>query len=96
MPLYFDHIIPSMGDWDYRPQLAAMGLPLFVIQGTDDLVPVEASRGWAAAARDGRFLGLDGAGHHPYLERPEEFFAAVRPFLDGLWPPEAERVLPEW
>lgn len=90
MPLYFDHIIPSMGDWDYRSRLAEMDLPFLVIQGTDDLVPVEASREWVAAAANARFLSIEGAGHHPYIERPAEFFAAVRTFLSGEWPREAE------
>lgn len=92
MPLYFNHIIPSMGDWDYRARLAEMELPFLVIQGTEDLVPVDASREWVAVARNGRFLPLEGAGHHPYLERPAEFFAAVRTFLDGKWPLEAEKI----
>lgn len=90
--LYFDHIIPKMGNWDFRPRLAELNAPVLVIQGTDDLVPVEASREWAAFAADARFLPIEGAGHHPYLERPQEFFAAADVFLQGTWPQGAEVV----
>ncbi|HKH49485.1 MAG TPA: alpha/beta hydrolase [Thermoanaerobaculia bacterium] len=92
VPLYFDHIIPKMGDWDFRPRLAALDVPVLVLQGTDDLVPVEASRAWAASAPDARFLAIEGAGHHPYIERPQEFLAAADAFLKGEWPQGSEVV----
>ncbi len=92
MPLYFRDIVPKMGRWDFRPQLSRLSAPLLVIQGTDDLVPVQASREWAAWAPDARFLPIEAAGHHPYLETPDEFFPAVEAFLEGHWPPAAEVV----
>jgi pimeloyl-ACP methyl ester carboxylesterase len=92
IPLYFEHIVPKMGEWDFRPRLAAVRRPVLVMQGTDDLVPLEASREWAAALPDARFLRLEGAGHHPYLERPKEFFPAAEAFLAGGWPEGAEVV----
>jgi len=92
MPLYFRHILPKMGSWDFRPRLAGLEPPLLVLQGTDDLVPIEASRDWAAHARQGRFLALEGAGHHPYIERPKLFFPAVESFLAGGWPEKSEIV----
>ncbi len=92
MTLYFDHIVPKMKAWDFRPRLAALQFPLLVVQGTDDLVPLGASRDWAAHGGNARFLRIAGAGHHPYLERPEEFFAAAETFLAGGWPASAEIV----
>lgn len=90
MRLYFRFIVPKMGPWDFRPRLGSLALPLLVIQGTDDLVPTEASRQWVAHAGNSRFLPIEGAGHHPYIERPVEFFAAARSFLAGAWPEAAE------
>lgn len=90
--VYFDHLLPNMGDWDYRPHLPGLRMPLLVVQGTDDLVPEEASREWAAYAPDARFLPIERAGHHPYLERPKELFPAVEAFLRGEWPQGAEVV----
>jgi pimeloyl-ACP methyl ester carboxylesterase len=92
MTLYFDHIVPRMKAWDFRPRLGALQCPLLVMQGTDDLVPIEASRDWAAHSGNARFLRIDGAGGHPYLERPREFFAAAATFLGGAWPRNAEIV----
>lgn len=92
MSLYFDHILPGMGDWDFRPRLAATRFPFLVVQGTDDLVPVEASQEWVSGRENARFLRIEGAGHHPYLERPRELFRAADTFLAGDWPREAERV----
>jgi pimeloyl-ACP methyl ester carboxylesterase len=80
----------------FRPYRAederALQFPLLVVQGTDDLVPLAASRDWAAHCGNARFLRIEGAGHHPYLERPEEFFAAATTFLGGAWPHNAEIV----
>jgi proline iminopeptidase len=92
MSVYFDHIIPKMMGWDFRPRLRGLKTPLLVMQGTDDLVPIEASRDWAAWAGNARFLRIDGSGHHPYIERPREFFPAAESFLKGEWPRGAEIV----
>lgn len=92
MPLYFDHIIPKMKAWDFRPRLSVFLNPVLVVQGTEDLVPVEASREWAEHCPDGRFLPIEGAGSHPYIERPREFFDAAATFLRGEWPQAAEVV----
>lgn len=92
MSLYFDHIIPKMDDWDFRPRLTALEMPVLVMQGTDDLVPLEASSEWAAYAPNAYLLRIEGAGHHPYLERPREFFPAADRFLQGGWPQGAEVV----
>jgi pimeloyl-ACP methyl ester carboxylesterase len=92
LTLYFEHIIPKMRDWDFRPHLQNLRMPVLVMQGTDDLVPVQASREWAESCLDSRFLKIEGAGHHPYLERPQEFFPAADGFLRGEWPQRSEVV----
>jgi pimeloyl-ACP methyl ester carboxylesterase len=92
MTLYFRHIIPKIKGWDFRQRLRELRQPLLVMQGTDDLVPEEASREWAAYAGDGRFLRIDGSGSHPYIERPQEFFRAAEAFFNGGWPQGAEAV----
>src|SRR5436305_2588668 len=42
LPLYFVHVIPKMGEWDFRPRLAALARPAPVMQGPDALLPIEA------------------------------------------------------
>ncbi|HEV2855880.1 MAG TPA: alpha/beta hydrolase [Thermoanaerobaculia bacterium] len=92
MKIYFQHIVPRMEDWDFRPRLAELAMPFLVMQGTDDLVPIEASREWASHAANARFLAIDGAGSHPYIERPKVFFPAADAFLKGEWPQGSETV----
>jgi len=92
LTVYFEHIIPKMRAWDFRPRLGALDQPVLVVQGTDDLVPVAASREWAEHCANSRFLLIEGAGHHPYIERPSEFFPAAGAFLKGGWPQGAEIV----
>ena len=92
LTVYFEHIIPKMRAWDFRPRLRNLDLPVLVMQGTEDLVPMAASREWAESCPNSRFLPLEGTGHHPYLERPQEFFSAADAFLKGGWPERAEVV----
>lgn len=92
LTLYFEHIIPKMRAWDFRPRLESLDLPVLVMQGTDDLVPLQASREWAESCPHSRFLRIEGAGAYPYLEKPQEFFPAADAFLKGGWPQRAEVV----
>ncbi len=82
----------SLGEYDWRASLRGVGAPLLVIHGSEDVIPVQYAREWAAAVSDGRLLLLDGIGHFSYVESPERFFAAVGAFLDGRWPAEAQTV----
>ena len=70
MSVYFSHIIPKMEGWDFRPRLAELRAPLLVMQGTDDLVPIEASREWAAHAADGALPRHRGRGLAPLHRAP--------------------------
>jgi proline iminopeptidase len=85
--------VQSLGDWDWRPALRAVTAPALVIHGTADFIPAESSRAWAAAFPNGRLLLLEASGHFPYLEAPEQFFAAADAFLDGRWPAGAEALI---
>lgn len=69
---------------DLRPALGAVDLPVLVIHGERDPVcPPGAGRALAAAIPGARLRELPGAGHAPFLSRPEAFAAALRPFLTG-------------
>lgn len=56
--------------------------PTLVIHGDlDPLVPVQNGRVLAQRIPDARFLLLEGCGHLPHLERPEQTAQAIREFL---------------
>jgi proline iminopeptidase len=70
----------SLDNYDLRPALATLALRAIVLQGKDDLIPLESSRTVA------RLLGaelhlLDRCGHVPYVEAHEEFVRLLDGFL---------------
>lgn len=67
---------------DLRPALAALSLPTLVVHGeADPICPAGAGRALAAAVPGARLALLPGAGHVPFLTRPDAFAAALAPFL---------------
>ncbi len=69
---------------DLRPTLAAVDLPTLVVHGERDPVcPSGAGRALAEAIPGARLSLLAGAGHAPFLSRPDALAASLLPFLDG-------------
>ncbi|MGH7560727.1 MAG: alpha/beta fold hydrolase [Gemmatimonadales bacterium] len=70
----------SLGDFDLRPDLARLRLPMTIVHGEDDPIPVataeELSRITAAS-----LARVPACGHVPYVEAPEAFVSALDPFL---------------
>lgn len=86
---YFGALLPSFGDYDWREDLRRLEVPRLVIHGREDGIPLAGARAWVAGFPSARLVELSPAGHFPFLEQPEAFFAAVTVFLDGGWPAEA-------
>ena len=82
----------SLGAWDWRESLRTVAAPVLMIHGTADPLPLEGAREWATTLPNARLLVLEGVGHFPYLEAPQEFFAAVEEFIGGGWPARAQVV----
>ncbi|MGD9710904.1 MAG: alpha/beta fold hydrolase [Thermomicrobiales bacterium] len=67
---------------DHRPFLASVTVPVLVINGeADRRAPVAVARAIHESIPGSRMEIIPGAGHLPYLERPEPFNAALRAFL---------------
>jgi pimeloyl-ACP methyl ester carboxylesterase len=61
------------------------GLPLLVVGGeADPLIPAQVGEALADASPNGRAEILEGCGHVPNLERPDEFNRILAGFLAGL------------
>lgn len=73
--------------YDWRPLLRALLRPTLVIHGERDALPYTAAEELAATLPAARLLPLAGAGHMPFWEAPEPFFAAVDAFLSDPDPP---------
>ena len=77
----------SLGDFDLIRDFEGIKIPLIVIHGRDDPIPL-ASTVEAARALGTNLVVLDECGHVPYVEQPQRLFAALDPFLDETNPPE--------
>ncbi|MGH6690252.1 MAG: alpha/beta fold hydrolase [Gammaproteobacteria bacterium] len=86
----FRALLGSFGDYDWRDELDSLDVPRMVIHGAQDTFPLEGSREWVAGYPSARLIVLEGAGHYPFIERPDAFFPAVEAFLQGEWPAEAQ------
>ncbi|MDQ1381861.1 MAG: hypothetical protein QOJ71_2580 [Actinomycetota bacterium] len=64
--------------------LDALGLPILVITGSDDvLFPAALVRDSASRLTDPTIVEIADAGHSPYFERPDEYNAALLQHLAG-------------
>jgi pimeloyl-ACP methyl ester carboxylesterase len=77
--------IEAIRDRPDSTEAVTSGLPLLVVAGdADPLIPVEVGEQLAAASPNGRFEALEGCGHLPNLERPEEFNRMLATFVGEL------------
>ncbi len=71
-------------EYDVTKRLPSIKVPVHLIWGADDpLFPVAHATRAHAAIPDCRLTVIEGAGHTPQAERPEEFNRALLSFLDG-------------
>lgn len=71
----------------HRRTLRTITVPTLVLAGASDrVVPPRLSRGVAHSIPTSEFQLLEGCGHTPHEECPDEVVAALRTFLDDLGP----------
>jgi len=70
----------SLGEFDLREDLRAVRLPVLVVHGRNDPIPLESAEA-VASALDGRLVVLDDCGHVPYVEQPLALWDALQRFL---------------
>ena len=74
-----------MHDPGLAPRLAGLRTPTLVLWGQlDGLFPVGVAAQWVALLPDAQLHVIDGAGHLPLVDRPEEFVEVVRDFLTTI------------
>jgi proline iminopeptidase len=84
----------SLGSWDWRAAMATVPLRTLIIHGTVDPIPLATAQEWATTLPNARLLTLLNVGHFPYLEAPDQFFAAIDTFMAGAWPAGAKPARP--
>lgn len=77
--------ITAIRDRSDSTEAVTGGLPLLVVGGdADPMIQAEVWESLAAASPNGRAEVLEGCGHVPSMERPEEFNLIMRTFLATL------------
>jgi proline iminopeptidase len=73
----------SYGEWDLRPALASLRVPLLVVHGEDETIPMDLVEEWVTSMPTGvaTLMKVPRAAHFPYLERPDIVWPAVEKFL---------------
>ena len=72
--------------YDWRETLRALHTPTLVIHGKEDLLPTSVAGALVATLPNARLELIPGAGHMPFWETPEAFFALVEAFLSAPSP----------
>ncbi len=67
--------------YDWRQELSNLSVPVLVLHGELDPLPVETSRQLASIIPAARHAVIPDAGHMPFWEAPDVFFPIVQQFL---------------
>lgn len=74
-------VIEKLGDYDWAERFAEFPLPVLAVHGAEDPVVLAGTEEWMRILPRARLRVMEGVGHMPWLERPEEFFPIVEEFL---------------
>ena len=69
----------SLGEWDLHDRLGEVGAPTLIVSGTEGAT-LGAQR-IHAGLPDSQLVVIDGVGHYPFIEAPEQFAEALLEFL---------------
>ena len=65
-------------------KLQTISVPTMIIWGANDpVIPIQHADQFVSSIKDCRFYRMDGCGHTPYVQKPEEFCKIVLNFLNG-------------
>jgi len=72
----------SLGDFDLLQRVEQVEIPVLILHGRHDPIPLEASEALARALPDARLVVLEHSGHVPYVEEPDRLFKEIERFLE--------------
>ena len=67
--------------YDLRDELKKVSMPVLVLHGEKDMMPVKASQEYAALLSKGEICMISKVTHFPFVEKPKEFARIVRDFF---------------
>jgi len=69
-------------EWDYTDRARRVAAPVLIVHGSNDPnAAIEGGRAWRDLIPSAQLLEIEGVGHAPWLEAPDQFFKAVDEFL---------------
>jgi proline iminopeptidase len=74
-------IMSSYGNWDLRDRLKALDVPLLVVHGEEETIPMDLIEEWVTSMPHARLMKVPRAAHFTYAERPDLVWPAVEKFL---------------
>ena len=77
-------VMASYGDWDLRSRLRDLAVPVLVVHGEQDAIPMDLVEEWTTSLPHAQLLRVPGAGHFAYVEQPKIVWPAVERFLGCL------------
>ena len=78
--------VENLGDWDFRPLMKNVHVPVLVLEGAETNVPLDATQEWVKSLPDARLLLIPQAGHQNWVDQPEAVISAMDEFFRGSWP----------
>jgi proline iminopeptidase len=90
--LVFKEVVGSLGDFDLRPILRQINVPVLVIEGEKTNIPLDSTREWATAPPEARMLFIPDAGHACFVDQTHAVVRAIQSFMGGAWPLRATKV----
>jgi proline iminopeptidase len=59
-----------LGDWDWRDRFRNVNVPVLIVHGAKDPIPIESAAEWQKAFPQATLVPIDDAGHFPQVEQP--------------------------
>lgn len=70
-----------LGDWDWRGEFAEVQVPVLVLHGELDPIPVASAREWSEEFPNAQLVTFEGIGHFPQFESAEAFAQSMLGFF---------------
>ncbi|MEM7205744.1 MAG: alpha/beta hydrolase [Planctomycetota bacterium] len=74
-------VMEALGDYDWREEMRGLATPTAIWHGDRDPVPLAGSHEWVETLAQARLTVLEGCGHMPWLEQPQQFLPMLDAFL---------------
>lgn len=74
-------VMGPLGAYDMWNVVASIRVPTLIVHGTADPMPLDMPRELARTIPGAQLVVLEDVGHFPYIEKPNETYAAINEFL---------------